>query len=264
MFLSTALKKRAKKMLSKSQKRAIKHFVYSLVYSNDLRKLALAFGTDKEGTHYYTQHYQHHFSQLRRSNIKLLEIGIGGDETPEAGGESLRMWKAYFKNGEIFGIDIFDKTDHDEKRIKTFKGNQVDREFLKKVVAETGGFDIVIDDGSHYNDHVVDTFNILFPLVKSNGIYVIEDLQTSYWDEMNGKKWGGSNDLKAEYTSMNFLKSLVDGLNYEEFAVDNYVPTYFDKNIISIHFYHNLAFIYKGDNNEGSNKLGKKLSKVIE
>lgn len=70
---------------------------------------------------------------------------------------------------------------------------------------------------------------------------------------------GGSSDLNAAQTSMNFLKRLADGLNYEEFTVDEYVPTYFDRNIISIHFYHNLAFIYKGDNNEGSNMLGKRF-----
>jgi len=233
MVLSTALKAQVKKMLSDSQLKALKHTVYSLLYRNNLRKMAVAFGTDKEGSHFYARHYQHHFRHLRRSNIKLLEIGIGGYQDPRTGGNSLRMWKAYFTKGKIFGIDIYDKTYHNEKRIKTFMGSQTDEAFLRNVVAEIGGIDIVIDDGSHYNDHVIKTFKVLFPLLNSTGIYVIEDLQTSYWDEVKGQKWG--------------------------FAVDEYIPTYFDKNITSIHFYHNLAFIYKGINNETSNMLGKRV-----
>jgi hypothetical protein len=167
------------------------------------------------------------------------------------------MWKAYFKKGNIFGIDIVDKTFHEESRIKTFKGSQVDEDFVRNVAAEIGTLDIIIDDGSHFSDHVITTFKILFPLLSPNGIYVIEDLQTSYWDQVDGISWGGSSDLNAPHTSMNFLKSLVDSLNYEEFTIDGYSPTYFDRHIVSMHFYHNIAFIHKGENNEGSNMLGK-------
>ena len=55
-------------------------------------------------------------------------------------------------------------------------------------------------------------------------------------------------------TSMNFLKSLIDSLNHQEFINANYQPSYYDKKIISIHFYHNIVFIYKGNNNEKSTK----------
>lgn len=229
--------------------------VYGLLYGNNLRRLALAFRSDKEGEHFYAGHYQYHLQHLRQSKVRLLEIGIGGYESPDKGGASLRMWKAFFSKGEIFGIDIYDKSYHNEKRITTFKGSQIDEAFLKSVATEMGSIDIVIDDGSHCNDHVIKTFNILFPLLKPDGIYIIEDLQTSYWSHMGGD----ANDLQAAHTSMNFLKSLVDGLNYEEFPNNEYVPSYYDKNIVSIHFYHNLAFIYKGDNSEGSNFLGKRF-----
>jgi hypothetical protein len=90
---------------------------------------------------------------------------------------------------------------------------------------------------------VITTFKILFPLLSLKGIYVIEDVQTSYWSEFDGINWGGSSDLTASYTSMNFFKSLIDGLNYEEFTLDEYTPTYFDKHIVAMHFYHNLIFI---------------------
>ena len=52
---------------------------------------------------------------------------------------------------------------------------------------------------------------------------------------------------------MPFFKSLVDGLNHKEFIIPGYKPTYYDQHIISIHFYHNLIFIYKGLNDEPSN-----------
>lgn len=260
MSLSAAPGTQTRKLPGVERLRTIKQCAYAFLYRKELRRLAVVFGTDKEGAHFYAGHYQHHFQHMRRRDINLLEIGIGGYQNPKAGGQSLRMWKAYFTKGKIFGIDIHKKRYHDEKRIKTFKGSQTDDDFLKSVAEEIGGIDIVIDDGSHRNTHVIKTFKTLFPLLKHDGIYVIEDLQTSYWEEMKGTVWDGSKDLDAPFTSMNFLKRLVDGLNYEEFSHDDYAPTYFDRNIISVHFYHNLAFIYKGDNSEGSNVLGKRFS----
>jgi len=163
------------------------------------------------------------------------------------------MWKAFFPKSQIFGIDIYDKSHQDENRIKTFKGSQADTEFLKRVVEEIGHIDIVIDDGSHYNEHVITSFNFLFPLLSINGIYAVEDTQTSYKTFVHGQQWDGSTDLAAPQTSMNFFRSLVHGLNYEEFTVAGYTPSYFDKHIVALHFYHNLVFISKGLNNEGSN-----------
>jgi hypothetical protein len=235
-------------ILDTRQQRSLKGFLYR----KDLSRLASIFRTDKHGSHYYTRHYQHHFRTLRREKLNILEIGIGGFENPKGGGGSLRMWKQYFPKSHIFGIDIYDKTYHDETRIRTFRGSQTDECFLRKVVETIGTVDIIIDDGSHHNDHVITTFKILFPLLSQNGIYVVEDVQTSYWAEFDGENWGGSSDLTAPYTSMNFFKSLIDGLNHQEFTVE-YTPTYFDEHIVAMHFYHNLIFIYKGVNNEGSN-----------
>jgi hypothetical protein len=244
-------------VVSKRQWRLMKSFLCPMkifFYRNNLSKLALVYGSDKQGSHCYTQHYQCHFEALRREELNILEIGIGGYKDPKAGGASLRMWKAYFPKSRVLGIDIYDKTYHDEERIKTFQGSQTDPDFLKRVVEEIGPVDIIIDDGSHYNDHVITSFKILFPLLAPKGIYVVEDTQTSYWSSLAGVEWGGSSDLTAPYTSMTFFKSLIDGMNYEEFTLDGYTPSYFDKHIIAMHFYHNLIFIYKGLNNEGSNR----------
>ena len=73
------------------------------------------------------------------------------------------MWKRYFPKSEIFGLDIYDKSIHNERRIKTYKGSQVDSTFLQNVVKDIGNIDLIIDDGSHINEHVIETFKICFP-----------------------------------------------------------------------------------------------------
>lgn len=244
------------RIVGKSLRRELSTRYYGKLYRGDLPALAHLYGTDKHGDHNYAVHYQHHFEPLRGRKLNILEIGIGGYDDPEKGGASLRMWKTYFPKSNIFALDIYDKSTHNESRIKTFKGSQVDNLFLKQVVDEIGTIDLIIDDGSHLNEHVKETFRILFPKLALGGIYVIEDLQTSYWDEpVAGVEWGGSKDLNAPHTSMNFLKGLIDGLNHAEFMYKDREPTYFEKHIVSLHFYHNIAFIYKGLNDEKSNLL---------
>jgi len=219
--------------------------VFRAVFGRNLRALALLNGTDKWGEHWYARHYETHFAPLRLRRLKILEIGIGGYEDPESGGASLRMWRTYFPRSMIFGIDLYDKSVHDEHRIKTFRGSQVDERFLQAVLDETGPLDIVIDDGSHVNEHVIRTFELLFPHLRHEGMYVIEDTQTSYWSS----EGGSSKELNSTSTTMGFLKTLVDGLNHAEFE-QQYEPTFYDANIVAIYFYHNLAFIGKGPNTE--------------
>jgi hypothetical protein len=224
--------------------RGPQHAFGRLFLGSNLPGLAIFYGTDKWGVHWYAKHYETHFRPIRKKRLNLLEIGIGGGEDAELGGGSLRMWKDYFPRANVYGIDLYDKHRHDEHRIKTFQGSQADNDFLGRVLRQIGGIDIVIDDGSHQNAHVLSTFNFLFPKLSRDGIYVIEDIQTSYW-----RRYGGSSsDGEKTGTTMEFLKHRVDGINYEEFEDPEYSPNDFDKEIVSIHFYHNLAFIQKGVN----------------
>lgn len=222
-----------------------------IYYTFNLEKLGLMFGTDKAVGHYYLSHYKRHFRPFKFKKINLLEIGVGGYKQNNYGGHSLRMWKSYFLVGHIFAIDIYDKAPLQETRISIFKGSQIDELFLNKVLAKIGDLDIIIDDGSHINEHVITSFKLLFPKLKNGGIYVIEDIQTSYWKDYGGD----SNDFNNPKTIMAFFKSLTDGLNHEEYVKPGYQSTYFDNHIISMHFYHNLIFIYKGENNEPSNLI---------
>ena len=113
----------------------------------DLSDLAVRFCSDKWGAHWYTQHYQKYFEPYRELAVKVLEIGVGGYDVPHAGGESLRMWKHYFRRGMIYGLDIFEKTGIAESRLEVLRGDQGDERFLDSMAREFGPFDIVIDPG---------------------------------------------------------------------------------------------------------------------
>ncbi len=219
----------------------------SLLFGRSLKMLASIYMTDKWNKHWYAQHYEVLLNARRRQRLNVLEIGIGGYDDPRGGGNSLRMWRAYFPKARIFGIDIHDKSFHDERRIKTFKGSQADPEFLNRVMNEMGKVDIIIDDGSHISEHAIFTFRHLFPRLADGGLYFVEDTQTSYWAD-----WGGDEtERNNPATTMGFFKSLVDGLNWVEYRGE-YSPTYLDTNIQSISFFHNLIAIRKGPNREES------------
>src|SRR5438270_536387 len=86
----------------------LRHRLASILFKNNLNRLALHFCTDKWGQHWYTQHYDRYFHARRNERLNLLEIGVGGYKDGERGGESLRMWKSYFSNSRIVGIDLYD------------------------------------------------------------------------------------------------------------------------------------------------------------
>ena len=215
----------------------------------NLNELAEEFGTDKWGRHWYTQHYQRHLEQWRRDRFTLLEIGIGGYRYSGKGGASLRMWKQFFPKAQIVGLDLQDKSFVDEPRIRAYQGSQTDEAVLRRIIDDAGSVRVIIDDGSHRPEHIRETFRILFPLLEDGGIYVIEDTQTSYWPT-----WGGSVDRNSPDTTMALVKDLIDGLNHMEFVDEDYRPTYSDEHVVGVHAYHNLVFIEKGRNDEGTNK----------
>ena len=221
-----------------------------LTDDGELERLAILHHSDKLDSPSYILHYEQHFAGLRKKKLNILEIGIGGYKDPRGGGNSLRMWKDYFPHSTIHGLDLYDKSALAQERIRIHKGSQFDRDCLLKIHQQMGSIDIVIDDGSHYSEHVIFTFKILFPLLAENGLYVVEDIQTSYWKFAGGD----STDLRNPATLMNFFKDLADGLNYQEVPRQNYQPTLLDQTVVAVHFYHNLIVVQKGHNETRSNK----------
>lgn len=147
---------------------------------DDLTTLAVRHGTDKFGYHDYTPNYHAMFARFRQRPVRVLEIGVGGYGEPDKGGESLATWRDYFPQGRIVGIDIQRKTMDLGPRVRICQGSQVDAEFLAQIVREEGPFDLIIDDGSHQNEHVIESFRLLFPTLAPGGIYAVEDTQTAF------------------------------------------------------------------------------------
>jgi hypothetical protein len=181
------------------------------------------------------------FASIRKKKLILLEIGIGGYDDKEKGGESLLMWKKYLPKSLIYGIDIYDKSKLNSKRIKTFIGSQIDKNFLNKVIETIGTPDIIIDDGSHNPNHQVESLKILFPFLKKGGYYIVEDTSSSYSTE-----WGGSEDISNPQTFLNYSKKITDYVNFKEFKhlfQNDY--NYPIQEIDMISFYKDLIIIKK-------------------
>ncbi|WP_189094708.1 class I SAM-dependent methyltransferase [Nocardia jinanensis] len=211
-------------------------------YALGLGELCVAHGSDKWGLHQYTQHYESHFEAIRDRPLTVLEIGVGGYSDPRRGGESLRMWRDYFCRATVFGVDIVDKTALSGQRMTVLRGDQSVPADLAEIVRTTGLLDIIIDDGSHLGSHIITSFRALFPALRDGGWYVIEDLQTSYWPSFAEH----SGDHTKSPTAIDFVKTLIDGLNYAE--ADNRTDRDTDAQIKGLHFYHNMVFIEKGAN----------------
>jgi 8-demethyl-8-alpha-L-rhamnosyltetracenomycin-C 2'-O-methyltransferase len=213
---------------------------------SDLGQLAVKYQSDKWGVHRYTPHYQHHFEPYADRQLRVLEIGVGGYQHDQ-GGSSLRMWKHFFPRGLVYGIDLYDKSALDEQRIRTCQVDQSKAVELQAFAEEFGPFDIIIDDGSHVSNDVIVSFETLFPYLRPGGQYVVEDLQTSYWEFPADP---GFTDPKS---SVGFIKGLVEGLNHPEIlSMSNRSPRPTDEWISGLHLYHNMAFIEKHGNHVAS------------
>lgn len=181
-----------------------------MVNSMDLATLGRRHGTDKGGHSFkgvsYLDLYEQHFRTLRDRNLTLLEIGV-------LNGCSLRMWRDYFPNAQIVGVDIDPASRrHEGDRIRVYVGSQDDETMLAQIGRETGGLDLVIDDGSHLTPLTIATFQHLFPYVRSGGWYIIEDLANSYQDLSEpSKQWPGMH-LNSPTTDRREQRSRLDSL----------------------------------------------------
>lgn len=211
-----------------------------------LNYLSAFYGSDKMGAMFsYAEHYEEHLGRIRYNPVRVLEIGIGGYDFKSLGGQSLYMWQRFFPRGLIYGLDIHDKPGVTGPRIRTIQGDQGDPDFLAEMGTAIGPFDVIIDDGSHLNDHVRTSFEVLFPYVRPGGYYIIEDTQTSYWPEFGGALPPGSS-----LTTIGLIKDLIDKIHFREYADVSDDEARYVRHPSDVSVYHNLAVFRKGINFE--------------
>ena len=183
---------------------------------------------------HYLEIYHRHFERYRGAAPVVLEIGVFD-------GGSLQMWRDYFGPGcRLYGVDVDERCKaYADGDTKILIGDQADRGFLARLRRELPRIDILIDDGGHRMDQQIPTFEELYPHVADDGIYLCEDLHTSYV-----KSFGGG--FRDPGTFIEFSKRLVDQLNAwhsegpSEFAVDDFTRTAF-----AMHYYDSVLVIEK-------------------
>ena len=174
--------------------------------NNYLSELCELYGSDKGfvniekktpydwDPHAYSIIYNNLFSHCRE-NIKLVfECGIGTNNLNFESnmtlngkpGASLKVWKDYFVNAQIFGADIDRNILFKEDRIETYHVNQLDQESIIKMWnnIKKKDFDLIIDDGLHNYKAALTLFLNSYEKLKKGGIYIIEDLDFEYLDQL--------------------------------------------------------------------------------
>lgn len=183
---------------------------------------------------HYFEIYNRHFAKYIGKDITIMEIGVNK-------GGSLQIWKKIFGPGtKIIGVDINPECKQmEDDQISIYIGNQADREFWQKVKQEIPKLDILIDDGGHYMEQQIVTFEEMFSHVKEDGVYLCEDTGTSYYPEKynSGCKKPGT---FIEY-SKNFIDYIHAWYSQEECLQVNECT----RTMNSLHYYYGVLAIEK-------------------
>lgn len=172
--------------------------------------------------HYYPI-YTDHFSDIRNSSLSLLEIGVQD-------GSSIKYWRTEYPKWDVWGMDIDPRCEGDQIII----GDQTNIDILNSFKP----FDIIIDDGGHTMNQQIVSFETLFPKLNSGGIYVIEDIHTSFWPKF----------FDSDVLFIDYVKNLADGIHdiaNQESRLEGRRGSYSKYDISSIHFYPSIIFIHK-------------------
>ena len=182
---------------------------------------------------HYFDVYETHFARYRNKDIVILEIGVSH-------GGSLQLWRKYFgAKAKIYGIDIDPRCKAlEEQNIEILIGSQSDRKFLRDVTQKIPKVDILIDDGGHTMIQQITSFQELYAHIKDDGVYLCEDLHTSYWLNVGG-------GVRRKGSFIEFSKNLIDQLNAYHSHQQKLQVSDFTKTTSSIHYYDSVIVIEK-------------------
>jgi glycosyltransferase involved in cell wall biosynthesis len=182
---------------------------------------------------HYFEIYERHFDKFRSKPLNLMEFGV-------LHGGSLQMWKYYFgKESTIFGIDINPRcADLVEDQIQIHIANQEDRDSLRSLCQSLPKMDIIIDDGGHTMQQQVITFEETWNQLKVGGIYLCEDLHTSYWPAFGG-------GFRLPHTFIEYSKQIIDQLHAWHSPDGQLTVDSMTQNTFAIHYYNSIVVIEK-------------------
>ena len=192
---------------------------------------------------HYFDVYERHFRKFKGKKVTLVEIGVFQ-------GGSLQMWRDYFgPEATIWGIDIDPNCKTlEEKDTHILIGSQEDPKFLESIMEKIGSIDILIDDGGHTQNQQIVSFEMLFKHIQVNGVYLCEDVHTSYMNV-----YGGGN--RRSGTFIEYSKLLIDKLNAHHSEESTLVVDDFTKSANSMHFYDSIVVIEKAKMVTPSSKM---------
>lgn len=209
-----------------------------------LDEIAIKHGCDKSSLkHDYCRIYERYFDDYDQSYFsarqgKLLEIGYGGYDDTDKGGESARMWMEKYPIFTISVTDIHPKNNVPEG-VLFLQTDVTIPDCFNKHYYNTPHFDIIIDDGSHLNADIIAAFKNLWPVLNPGGLYCVEDVHSShdvfYPDSGRYPYMGG--------TAMQFFLNVAHSVNIDFFTGEPDEFTYYD--IEFLHFYRDLIIIKK-------------------
>jgi cephalosporin hydroxylase len=137
--------------------------------------------TDKGSSHTYTGMYEEILSQYKNKECTLLEIGV------QSGGSAL-LWSKYLPNAKFSFADVDPLNQMvidmiGDKCIFHLGDAYSDYGLNAIKSARPEGFDVIIDDGPHTLQSMVECIRKYLPIVKKDGYLIIEDVQNISWCE---------------------------------------------------------------------------------
>lgn len=174
--------------------------------------------------------------KYKNKRITFVEIGVFS-------GGSLFMWRNLFgKRARIIGIDLNPDVKRFEKYgFEIFIGDQSKEKFWNYFFKKIGKVDVILDDGGHTNYQQTITTNKCVPMIKDNGMLIVEDVHASYIKH----NWYNP----SKYSFINYAKKIVDDINTRfpgipdfKYSLKKYIyKVEFFESIVSFHINRKLC-----------------------
>lgn len=220
----------------------------------NLDSLAIEYNTDKSSLyHNYTKIYSNLYDNIRDSVKGVLELGVGNLGNSDTGA-SLKMFRDYFTNATIVGVDIDNRANIDlGDRVHIVIGDQTRKSVLDKALSYLDDVNLIIDDASHINRFTIATFEYLFKFLNPGGIYIIEDTQCSGSTVrfQNNTRYEMEQFILMLLRSIEFNGRIISSKSYasQKKINNDFVMNYYEKYIEYIQIYYGCYIIKKRDMN---------------